>query len=54
MNHELPTERNCSLIAPEDLSAGLGTKNSKLFKYKLLLQLLTCNFHPFDLISLSA
>lgn len=32
------------LIAPEDLSTGLGTRNSKLFKYKLFLQLLTCNF----------
>lgn len=54
MNHVLTTIRDCSLIAPEDLSTGLGSKISKLFKCKLFLQLLTCNFYSFASVLLSA
>jgi len=47
MNHILTTMKDCSLIAPEDLTTGLGTRNSTLFKYKLFLQLLTHSFQLF-------
>lgn len=54
MNHVLTTIRDGSLIAPEDLSTGLGNKYSKLLKYKLFLQLLTHNLHSFNSVLLSA
>lgn len=54
MNHVLTTIRDGSLTAPEDLSTGLGNKYSKLFKYKLFLQLLTHNLHSFNSVLLRA
>lgn len=54
MNHVLTTIRDCSLIAPEDLSTGLGNKISKLFKCKLFLELLPYHFHSSNSVLLSA
>lgn len=54
MNHVLTTIRDCSLIAPEELSTGLGNKICKLLKRKIFLQLLTGNFHASNPVLLSA